>query len=69
LCEQNKQYKKCGIIFNDLTPDNVIQKSLFDEVFETQSVPNNPVKNWHMRQEFLTQKYTTSWDDLPEVFS
>ena len=41
----------------------------FDEVFETQSVPNNPVKNWHMRQEFLTQKYTTSWDDLPEVFS
>jgi DNA polymerase V len=24
-------------------------------------------KKWHMRQEYLSRRYTTSWDELAEV--
>jgi DNA polymerase V len=68
LCDKSEKFKKCGIIFNELTPDNIIQKSLFDEEIKIIDSPKNETHEWEMRQDYITQKYTTSWDELPKVF-
>lgn len=68
LYSNDKKYKKCGIIFNELTPDNVKQITLFTEPLESFEVPVNVDKKWEMKQEYITQKYTTSWEDIPSVF-
>ena len=26
------------------------------------------IVDWEMRQEFMSQKFTTSWDEIPNVF-
>jgi len=68
LCEKSEKYKKCGIIFNELTPDSAIQTSMFnDEVLIIDS-PVNESQEWEMRQDYITQKYTTSWNEIPQVF-
>jgi DNA polymerase V len=68
LYSQDKKYKKCGIIFNELTPEDVKQITLFTEPLDVVPVPQNVDKKWEMRQDYITQKYTTSWDELPLVF-
>ncbi len=68
IYQENKMYKKCGIIFNELTPDNVKQITLFTEPIDIVEKPENKEKKWEMKQDFLTQKYTTSWDEIPLVF-
>jgi DNA polymerase V len=68
LYSQDKKYKKCGIIFNELTPEDVKQITLFTEPLDVIPVPQNVDKKWEMKQDYITQKYTTSWDELPLVF-
>ena len=68
LCDKSDKYKKCGIIFNELTSDKVVQASMFNEVFDMVEKPVNETQEWEMRQDYITQKYTTSWDELPKVF-
>jgi len=68
ICDKKEKFKKCGIIFNELTPENVIQCSLFEEEINYVEPPVNEIKDWEMKQEYITQKYTTSWADLPKVF-
>ena len=68
LCDKSDKYKKCGIIFNELTTDKVVQASMFNEVFDMVEKPVNETQEWEMRQDYITQKYTTSWDELPKVF-
>lgn len=68
IYKENKMYKKCGIIFNELTPDNVKQITLFTEPIDVVEKPKNQFKQWEMKQDFLTQKYTTSWEEIPLVF-
>lgn len=68
LFEDNKFYKKCGIIFNNLMPEDVQQGKLFTEEIQSVLPPKNKEKQWEMRQDFISQKYTTSWDELPLVF-
>lgn len=68
LCDKSEKYKKCGIVFNELTSDSVIQSSMFNDVFDVIEKPINENPEWEMRQDYITQKYTTSWDDLPKVF-
>jgi DNA polymerase V len=68
IYKKDKQYKKCGIIFHELIPDNVKQMTLFIEPIQTVTKPVNTEKKWEMKQNFITQKYTTSWDELPLVF-
>jgi DNA polymerase V len=63
-----KKYKKCGIIFNDLMPESIQQGSLFSSSYQTIQPPSNVEKKWEMRQEYISQKFTTSWDDIPAVF-
>jgi len=66
--KQGKNYKKCGIVFNELTPDNVKQITLFTEPIQTVTKPVNQNKKWEMKSKHISQKYTTSWDEIPLVF-
>jgi DNA polymerase V len=68
LCSKSEKYKKCGIVFNELTPDSIIQTSLFNDEVKVIEAPQNKTHEWEMRQDYITQKYTTSWDELPKVF-
>lgn len=68
IYQKDKKYKKCGIIFHDLTPDNVKQITLFTEPIEEFIKPTNEEKKWEMRQDYVSQHYTTSWDEIPLVF-
>lgn len=67
LYNTNKKYKKCGIIFNELMPENVSQGTLFGSTIQLIQPPSNKEKQWEMRQDFISQKYTTSWNDIPTV--
>jgi len=63
-----KKYKKCGIIFNNLMPETMEQGTLFQSSIQIVQPPINKEKKWEMNQEFLSSKYTTSWEDIPKVF-
>ena len=68
MYKDTKKYKKCGIIFNDLMPENIEQGTLFSSTIQVVQPPANREKKWEMRQEFISQKFTTSWSDIPSVF-
>jgi DNA polymerase V len=67
LYSSSKKYKKCGIIFNDLNPENYEQQTLFTEPFKKVKPPQTEDKQWEMKQDFISKKYTTSWDEIPIV--
>lgn len=68
MFKEGKKYKKCGIIFNELMPENVEQGTLFSGSIQMVQPPANVEKDWEMRQDFMSQKYTTSWEEIPSVF-
>ena len=68
MYNSKKNYKKCGIIFNELMPENVEQATLFSSSIQIVQPPINAEKKWEMRQEFISQKFTTNWDEIPKVF-
>lgn len=68
LFESGKKYKKCGIVFHNLIPDNQVQTTLFTEEVKIVQAPVSSTNKWEMRQDFKTQHYTTSWEEIPEVF-
>lgn len=68
MFKDGKKYKKCGIIFHELMPENIEQGSLFSNTIQLVQPPVNVEKNWEMRQEYMSQKFTTSWEEIPSVF-
>jgi len=68
IYSDTKKYKKCGIIFNNLMPESLEQGTLFPSVIELITPPVTTEKKWEMKQEYISQKFTTSWDDIPSVF-
>jgi DNA polymerase V len=68
IYNSSKSYKKCGIIFNELMPENIEQPTLFASSIQMVQAPVNKTKEWEMRQDFISQKYTTSWEEIPQVF-
>lgn len=68
LFKKDKSYKKCGIVFSEITPSNQHQITLFQSSLQMVSTPSNVEKKWEMKQEFITKKYTTKWEDIPECF-
>ena len=68
IYSDTKKYKKCGIIFNELMPESIEQGTLFTSTIELVQPPSNTEKKWEMRQEYMSQKFTTSWADIPSVF-
>jgi len=87
LYRKSCAFKKCGIIFNGLVPENQIQKGLFDNVDRLESKRlmrvidtintrlNSPLwwaaegfkQPWQVRFKRRSKRYTTCWDELPEV--
>jgi hypothetical protein len=68
LFESGKKYKKCGVIFHNLIPDTQTQTTLFTEEIKIVQPPVSLTNKWEMRQDFKTQHYTPSWEEIPEVF-
>ena len=68
IYSDTKKYKKCGIIFNDLMPETIEQGTLFSLSVQPVQPPVNKDKKWEMKQEYISQKFTTSWADIPSVF-
>jgi DNA polymerase V len=68
MFKNGKRYKKCGIIFNDLMPEKIEQGTLFSTSIQVIQPPANIEKKWEMRQDFMSQKYTTEWNEIPSVF-
>ena len=68
MFKTGKKYKKCGIIFNELMPEKVEQGTLFSSSIQIIQPPVNIDKNWEMKQDFVSQKFTTNWNDIPKVF-
>ena len=80
-------FKKCGIIFNSLVPENQAQKALFDNVDRLKSQRlmrvidsintrlNSPLQwaaeglgqSWKVKFKRRSCRYTTCWEELPEV--
>jgi len=67
MFKDTKKYKKCGIIFNNLMPETLQQGTLFSTPIQLVQPPANTEKKWEMRQDFISQKFTTSWNDIPIV--
>ena len=67
LYDDEKVYKKCGIIFNKLFPEDIEQINLFEQEFIEIEAPKNEIKMWAMRQDYLSKKYTSSWDEIPVI--
>lgn len=67
LYSSSRKYKKCGIIFNELLPENFEQQTLFSETIKNIEPPKTEDKQWEMKQDFISKKYTTSWDEIPVV--
>jgi DNA polymerase V len=67
LYDDEKVYKKCGIIFNKLFPEDIEQINLFEQEFMEIEAPKNEIKMWAMRQDYLSKKYTSSWDEIPVI--
>lgn len=67
IYNDKKKYKKCGIVFSSLRPDSIEQGTLFSPSVEVIPAPFNKKQDWKMRQEHRSQKFTTSWKDIPIV--
>ena len=61
-------YYKAGLTFNWLKPNDVKQERIFVETFEMADKPDVNTQLWQTRRDFLSQEYTTNWNDLPLVF-
>lgn len=68
MFDTTKEYKKCGIIFGSLLPENLEQGKLFAMPLPKIKVPINQDKKWLMKQDYISKKYTTSWSEIPKVF-
>ena len=87
LYRKNCAFKKCGIILNDLVPEERVQTNLFDSVDREKSRRlmqvidavnarlNSPLRwaaeglnqPWQVKFNRRSNRYTTRWDELPEV--
>ena len=61
------RYRKAGVSFGDLCQKGSEQMALFKERVTSDEVKEPGFTNWKMRRDFLSQNFTTSWEDLPEV--
>jgi DNA polymerase V len=88
LFQPGKKYKKAGVIFSGLVPDDSIQANMFadgrgnagrflmdmvdninfsmrDDIVKFAS--SGTGKRWRMQQNFHSPRYTTRWDEIPQV--
>lgn len=76
MYKKNTDYKKCGITLSGLTSKGFVQLSIFeDEELKKNENFNrlekkvkDETKPWQLKKDFISQKYTTSWEELPMAF-
>jgi DNA polymerase V len=61
-------YYKAGLHFHKLFPKQVKQEKMVYEEFDEVEAPEVDSQKWMTRRDFLSQNYTTSWNELPLVF-
>lgn len=64
----NSLWSKAGVNLSGLRPNNIKQEKLIKQNYQSQDTPEVEYKKWETKRDFISQRYTTSWDDLPLVF-
>ena len=62
-----KLWAKAGVLFFDLIPEGFHIPKLFQENFEHKERPKVQSQMWMTRREFLSQKWTTDWEQVPKI--
>ena len=63
----NKLYSSGGVILKNLTQD--IQRGLFKKEYNFYEKPSVDVEYWRPKRKFISNSWTTNWDDIPSVKS
>lgn len=61
------KYRKSGVSFYDLLPEASKQSKIFQEVHKPITFKEPDSDKWVMRREFLSQRFTTQWSEIPIV--
>lgn len=61
------RYRKSGISFYELAPENFRQSKIFNEIYKPISFEEPSSDKWIMRRKFLSRKFTTQWSEIPIV--
>lgn len=61
------RYRKSGVSFYDLLPETSKQSKIFQEVHKPITFKEPDSDKWIMRREFLSQRFTTQWSEIPIV--
>lgn len=62
-----KLWAKAGVLFFDLIPEEFQIAKLFKEEFSHKEKPNVKSQMWMTRREFLSNKWTTDWNEIPKL--
>lgn len=62
-----KLWAKAGVMFFDLIPEGVSLPRLFKEEFPERKKPEIGNQMWLTRREFLSQEWTTNWEQIPKL--
>lgn len=62
-----KLWAKAGVLFFDLIPEGFQIPKLFKEEFKHKDRPKVQSQMWMTRREFLSQKWTTDWGQIPKI--
>lgn len=62
-----KLWAKAGVMFFDLIPQNFLIPKIFTENFEHKERAKINQQMWMTRREFLSQRWTTDWKEIPKI--
>ena len=62
-----KLWAKAGVMFFDLIPEELLIPKLFKEEFSHKDKPKVSQQMWMTRRDFLSQKFTTDWSQIPVI--
>jgi DNA polymerase V len=63
-----KLWSKAGVCLKDLIPDNIKVQNIFVDNVQPTPLPKIERRNWQTKMEFLSPRYTTKWEDIPQIY-
>lgn len=64
---KNLQVLERGVCFWGLRPQDKKQGVIFKEKHQFCEIPHVEHIKWETRRDFLSPKWTTSWDEIPKI--
>jgi DNA polymerase V len=61
-------WARAGVAMNDLVPEGLETPKLFDEEHPHRERPKVDAQLWMTRREFMSEKRTTDWSDVPKIW-